>query len=59
MGKACYCKDTNTYSIDCCDGSLWAQGIGITRVSVTTQKDYLLQEDNFKILQENNDKIIL
>lgn len=59
MRKGCYCKDTNTYSIDCCDGSLWAQGIGVTRVSVVQEKDYLLQEDNFKILQENNDKIIL
>lgn len=26
--RACYCKDTNTYSRKCCDGSLWAQGIG-------------------------------
>jgi hypothetical protein len=26
--RACLCKDTNTYSIKCCDGSLWAQGIG-------------------------------
>lgn len=26
--RACYCKETNTYSRDCCDGSLWAQGIG-------------------------------
>jgi hypothetical protein len=27
--RACLCKDTNTYSIDCCDGSLWSQGIGV------------------------------
>jgi hypothetical protein len=26
--RACLCKGTNTYSIKCCDGSLWAQGIG-------------------------------
>ena len=26
--RACLCKDEQTYSIDCCDGSLWAQGIG-------------------------------
>lgn len=26
--RACYCKDQNTYSRKCCDGSLWAQGIG-------------------------------
>ena len=25
--RACLCKDKNTYSIECCDGSLWAQGI--------------------------------
>ena len=30
--RACLCKDTNTYSRKCCDGNLWAQGIGnITR----------------------------
>jgi len=30
--RACLCKDKNTYSKKCCDGSLWAQGIGpITR----------------------------
>ena len=30
--RACFCKDKNTYSKSCCDGSLWAQGIGnITR----------------------------
>ena len=27
--RGCLCKDTTTYSIQCCDGSLWAQGIGI------------------------------
>jgi len=26
--RACYCEDENTYSRECCDGSLWAQGIG-------------------------------
>ena len=26
--RGCLCKDTNTYSRKCCDGSLWAQGIG-------------------------------
>ena len=25
--RACYCKDQNTYSRECCDGSLWSQGI--------------------------------
>lgn len=26
--RACLCWDTETYSIECCDGSLHAQGIG-------------------------------
>ena len=26
--RGCLCKDGETYSIDCCDGSLEAQGIG-------------------------------
>lgn len=26
--RGCLCKDTNTYSRKCCDGSIWAQGIG-------------------------------
>lgn len=26
--RACLCKDKNTYSKKCCDGNLWAQGIG-------------------------------
>ncbi len=30
--RSCLCKDKNTYSKKCCDGTLWAQGIGqITR----------------------------
>jgi hypothetical protein len=30
--RACLCKDKNTYDKKCCDGSMWAQGIGqITR----------------------------
>jgi len=32
--RGCLCKDKNTYSVKCCDGSLWAQGIGpIVRTS--------------------------
>ena len=27
--RACLCKDKNTYSRKCCDGSLWSQGIGV------------------------------
>ena len=28
--RGCLCKDKNIYSRKCCDGSLWAQGIGAT-----------------------------
>ena len=32
--RACLCPDTLDYSRECCDGSLWAQGIGsVTRIS--------------------------
>ena len=32
--RACLCWDSNTYSIECCDGSIHAQGIGvITRIT--------------------------
>jgi len=27
--RACLCWDTNKYSIECCDGSMRAQGIGV------------------------------
>ena len=27
--KGCLCDD-NTYHIDCCDGTLWGQGVGKT-----------------------------
>ncbi len=27
--RACLCKDKDTYSRKCCDGSIWAQGIGV------------------------------
>jgi hypothetical protein len=26
--RGCYCKDKQTYDKKCCNGSLWAQGIG-------------------------------
>ena len=28
--RACLCKDKETYSIKCCDGSIHAQGVGST-----------------------------
>lgn len=38
--RACLCKD-GTYSIDCCNGSLWAQGIGkITKEDTLTAYKY-------------------
>jgi len=31
--RGCYCKGKNTYDKKCCNGTLWAQGVGnITRV---------------------------
>jgi hypothetical protein len=26
--RGCLCKEKGTYSRKCCDGSLWAQGVG-------------------------------
>ena len=53
--RGCLCWDTDTYSSECCDGDIRAQGIG-----VITRADYfLLQEDNALILQEDNGKIII
>jgi hypothetical protein len=28
-GRGCLCKDKDTYSSKCCDGSMIAQGIGV------------------------------
>ncbi len=58
--RAKYCKCKNTYCINCCKKckapEYWKQGIGnITAIP----EDYLLQEDGFNILQENNYKIII
>ena len=40
--RACLCKN-GTYSIDCCDGSIWAQGIGnITKEDTTATYKYRL-----------------
>jgi hypothetical protein len=52
-GRGCLCPD-GTYSRKCCDGSLQAQGIG----NIYRQTYFLLKEDGFQILQENNDKIL-
>tara|TARA_Y100000385_G_scaffold140846_1_gene146228 strand:+ start:553 stop:792 length:240 start_codon:yes stop_codon:yes gene_type:complete len=58
--RACLCWDTNTYSIDCCDGSMRAQGIGvITRTATIEEDDFLLQENEDFLLQEDSLKIIV
>ena len=49
--RGCICKDKRTYSSECCDGSLQAQGIG--RISGEPQ-NFLAQENGDLILQENN-----
>jgi len=34
--RGCLCKDKLTYSIECCDGSFFSQGVGnVTKTSVT------------------------
>tara|TARA_R110001592_G_scaffold14653_2_gene65351 strand:- start:5981 stop:6199 length:219 start_codon:yes stop_codon:yes gene_type:complete len=51
--RACLCAD-NTYSKECCDGSLQAQGIGnIGAIYISL----LAQENGDLILQETKDKI--
>jgi len=58
--RACLCWDTNTYSIECCDGDIRSQGIGvITRTDTIEEDDFLLQEDGGFLLQEDNAKIIV
>ena len=53
--RGCLCPDGRTYSRKCCDGTLEAQGIG----SIHRTSNYLLQEDGYYILQEDNSKIKL
>ena len=58
--RACLCWDSNTYSIECCDGSMRAQGIGvITRTDTIVEDDFLLQENGGFLLQEDSSKIIV
>ena len=60
MSKACYCKDTNTYSIECCDDTLWAQGIGRTQATGQIIPDnFLAKEVGDLILKEDLTKIIV
>ena len=53
--KGCLCDD-NTYHPECCDGTMWAQGIGITEAAAVVE-DFILQENSDYLLQENNYKI--
>jgi len=50
--RACLCPD-NTYSRECCDGSLQAQGIG----NITRYLFNLYTEEGEKFIQENNHKL--
>ena len=50
--RGCLCDD-NTYSKNCCDGTLQAQGIGV----IQKQNEYLIQENDFLILLESGYKI--
>lgn len=50
--RACLCKDKNTYSIECCDGSLHAQGIG--RISAEGPKTYMYRARNCEDNHEHN-----
>ena len=54
--RGCLCED-NTYNVICCDGSLQAQGIGL--IYRKGETFYLIQENGYKIIQENNENIIL
>jgi hypothetical protein len=51
--RGCLCPDGKTYSIDCCDGSLQAQGIG----SITQTHFLLLTEEREPIVQEQGHKL--
>ncbi len=56
--RACLCKDLLTYSKKCCDGTLFAQGIG----SITmppAELGYLLNQDGTFLLQQDSSKIII
>ena len=63
--RGCLCDD-NTYDVECCDGTIWGQGIGITEATpvppvptppTPVEENFILQEDGNYLLQENNFKI--
>jgi len=51
--RGCLCAD-NTYHVDCCDGSLQAQGIGNI-----SELPFLLQENGQALQTEDFNKILL
>jgi len=54
--RGCLCKDTLTYSKKCCDGSLWAQGIGrIT--AIVSEPELILTEDNNELITQSGNQI--
>jgi hypothetical protein len=53
--RGCLCPDGKTYSTDCCDGSLQAQGIG----NITRMNYFLYTEEGEVLVQENKHKIHL
>lgn len=40
--RACLCPETETYSVECCDGSNWSQGIGKTQGTTIIVGDWIL-----------------
>lgn len=56
--RGCLCKDTLKYSVKCCDGTLWSQGIGpIT--GIENNNIYLITQNDFNIITQDNNKIII
>ena len=55
--RGCLCAN-NTYSRNCCDGSLQAQGIGLIYKKGVPVTYFLTLENDGYILQENGDKLL-
>ena len=53
--RGCLCKN-NTYNSKCCNGDLQNQGVGALTGG---NAEFLAQEDDNLILQENNSNIII
>jgi hypothetical protein len=53
--RGCLCDD-GTYHPECCDGTLWGQGVGATE-AVRVEENFILLENSSYMLQENNYKI--